>query len=73
MRLDKFLKNAGIIKRRSLAQEVIKGGRVLINGRPAKPSTDVKDGDIIVVNLPKRKVRIKAVGEGGFEILEESR
>ena len=73
LRLDKFLKNTGIIKRRSLAQEVIKGGRVFINGRPAKPSTEVKDGDIIVVNLPKRKVKVKVVGEGGFEILEESR
>ncbi len=73
MRLDKFLKNTGIIKRRTLAQEVIKGGRVFINGRPAKPSTDVKDGDIIIIDLPRRKVKVKVVGEGGFEILEENR
>jgi len=73
LRIDKFLKNVGVIKRRTLVQEIIKGGKVLVNGRFAKPSTNVKDGDIIVVNLPKRKIRIKVVGEGGFEILEEVR
>ena len=73
MRLDKFLKNTGIIKRRVTAQEIIKGGKVHINGRPAKPSTVVKDGDIVILNLPKRKIKIKVIGEGGYEILEEIR
>ena len=49
MRLDKFLKVSRIIKRRTVANEACDGGRVSINGRVAKASTDVKVGDIIEI------------------------
>ena len=47
MRLDKYLKVSRIIKRRTVAKEACEGGRVAINDKVAKPSTDVKEGDII--------------------------
>lgn len=52
MRLDKFLKGPGIFKRRTLAQKVIEAGYVRVDGRIAKPSTEVKQGDIIEIDTP---------------------
>jgi len=51
MRLDKFLKVSRIIKRRTVANEACSAGRVTINDKVAKPSTDVKEGDIISIRL----------------------
>jgi len=42
MRLDKFLKVSRLIKRRTVANEACGGGRVSVNGKPAKPGADVK-------------------------------
>lgn len=49
MRLDKYLKVSRIIKRRTIAKEACEGGRVNINGKAAKPSSEVKEGDIIEI------------------------
>lgn len=46
MRLDKFLKVSRIIKRRTVANEACDAGRVLINDKPAKASTNVAHPDI---------------------------
>ena len=46
MRLDKYLKVSRIIKRRTVAKEAGEGGRVSINGKTAKPSAEVKEGDV---------------------------
>ena len=46
MRLDKFLKVSRLIKRRTVANEACDAGRVLVNDKPAKASTNVKVGDI---------------------------
>lgn len=51
MRLDKYLKVSRIIKRRTISKELVSLDRALINGRVAKPSTQVKVGDILVLNL----------------------
>ena len=51
MRLDKYLKVSRIIKRRTVANETCTGGRVLVNGKTAKPGTDVKAGDIISIRF----------------------
>ncbi len=59
MRIDLFLKKVLIIKRRTLAQELIKSGRVFLNGQMAKPGKDVKEGDVIIFPLRKRKLTIK--------------
>ena len=48
MRLDKYLKVSRLIKRRTVANEACDAGRVLVNGRPAKASVAVKEGDQIV-------------------------
>jgi len=45
MRLDKFLKYSGLIKRREVAKRVCEGGLAELNGRTAKPSTKVSAGD----------------------------
>ncbi|HBN08059.1 MAG TPA: RNA-binding protein [Cyanobacteria bacterium UBA8530] len=51
MRLDKWLKLSRVIKRRTVANEVCDQGRVEINGRPAKASTEVKAGDRLVIRF----------------------
>ncbi len=51
MRLDKYLKVSRIIKRRTLANEACEQGRVLLNGKVAKPAADVDVGDVIEVRL----------------------
>ena len=50
MRVDKFLNSVNIVKRRSIADEMCKEGVVFVNGKKAKPSKDVKVGDIIEIH-----------------------
>lgn len=54
MRLDKFLKVSRIIKRRTVANEACSQGRVQINGKVAKPSSEVKAGDVIGIQFGDR-------------------
>ena len=61
MRLDKFLKVSRLIKRRTLAKEVSESERVLINGKIAKPSKDLKIGDIITIEFGMKMVSIKVI------------
>ncbi len=51
MRIDKFLKVARVIKRRTVANEAADGGRISVNGRVVKPSYEVKIGDIIEIQF----------------------
>ena len=51
MRIDKFLKTSRIIKRRTVANEACASGRVSINERISKPSSEVKPGDIISIRF----------------------
>jgi len=50
LRIDKFLNSVNIVKRRSIADEMCKEGVVFINGKKAKPSKDVKVGDVIEIH-----------------------
>lgn len=59
MRLDKFLKNARIIKRRTVANEACDAGRIVINGKPAKASYEVKVGDILETTLGGKPIKVK--------------
>ncbi len=61
MRLDKFLKVARVIKRRTLAKEICDRGQVQVNGRAAKAGTEIKPGDIISVNFGSRKITLEVV------------
>ncbi|WP_066871025.1 RNA-binding S4 domain-containing protein [Clostridium mediterraneense] len=61
MRLDKYLKVSRIIKRRTVAKEACEGGRVNINDKVAKPSTKVKDGDIIEILFGNRTLKARII------------
>lgn len=59
MRLDKFLKISRIIKRRSVAKEIADQGRVFINNKVAKSSSNVSVGDQLVINFGNKKLTVK--------------
>ena len=59
MRLDKFLKVSRLIKRRTVANDACDAGRVLINGKVAKASADVKAGDEIEIQFGNKNVRVR--------------
>lgn len=59
MRLDKYLKVSRIIKRRTVAKEAGEGGRVTINGKVAKPSSEVKEGDVLEIRFGDKLARYK--------------
>lgn len=61
MRLDKFLKVSRIIKRRTIANEACDAGRVLVNGKPAKASLNVKVGDIIEIAFGTKTVKVRVL------------
>ena len=65
MRLDKYLKVSRIIKRRTVANEAASAGRVSINGRQAKPGSEVKVGDELDILLGGRHMvfRVESVQE----------
>ena len=65
MRLDKFLKVSRIIKRRTVANEACDAGRVIVNGKIARASYDVKVGDIIEISFGARdfKAEVLTVAE----------
>ena len=59
MRLDKFLKTARILKRREAAKELALQGRVWVNDRIAKPSTEIEIGDVIRLRFGYRILEVK--------------
>ena len=59
MSLDKFLKVSRLIKRRTVANEACDAGRVMVNGRPAKASTNVKVGDEIEILFGQKSVKVR--------------
>ena len=61
MRLDKYLKVSRLIKRRTVANEACDAGRVLINDKVAKASTNVSVGDIIEIGFGTRSVRVEVL------------
>lgn len=61
MRLDKYLKVSRLIKRRTVANEACDGGRVTINGTPAKASREVKPGDVIEIRFGERVTTVEVI------------
>ncbi|WP_297633807.1 RNA-binding S4 domain-containing protein [uncultured Clostridium sp.] len=61
MRLDKYLKVSRIIKRRTVAKEACEGERVTINGKLAKSSTTVNEGDIIEIAFANRSLKAEII------------
>ncbi len=62
MRLDKFLKVARVIKRRTVANEAADSGRISVNGKVVKPSYEVKVGDVVEIKFGDKTSK--------FEILQ---
>ena len=65
MRLDKYLKNSRLIKRRTIANEACDAGKVTVNGKVARASYDVKENDINEIQMGAKpiKVRVLVVSE----------
>lgn len=61
MRLDKYLKVSRLIKRRTLAKEVAEKERILVNDKAAKPSKELKIGDLITISFGNKDVTVKVV------------
>lgn len=61
MRIDKFLKNSRIIKRRTVAKEACEKGMVKINDKLAKPSDIVKEDDILEIIYPNKVLKVKVM------------
>lgn len=61
MRLDKYLKVTRLIKRRTIANEACDAERVIVNGKAARASYEVKVGDIIEIQLGQRPVKVKVL------------
>ena len=82
MRLDKFLKVSRLIKRRTVANDACDGDRIIVNGKTAKASYNVKPGDIITVTFGSKSVSVrvleikdttkKSEASGMYEIVSES-
>ncbi len=66
MRLDKYLKVTRLIKRRTIANEACDAGRVSVNGKVARASYDVKENDVIEINLGSKPLKIKVLKVSEF-------
>ena len=77
MRLDKYLKVARIIKRRTVANEACDAAHVPVNGKPAKASYEVREGDVLEITFGARTLRVRVldvretVGKAGATSLYE--
>lgn len=61
MRLDKFLKVSRIIKRRTIANEACSSSHVSVNGKVAKPSLDLKVGDIVEISFGNKPLKFEVL------------
>ena len=61
MRIDKYLKVARIIKRRTVANEACDTEHVSVNGKRVKASYDVKENDVIEITMGQRTIKIRVV------------
>lgn len=82
MRIDKYLKTARILKRRQVAKELGDNGRLVVNGRVAKSSTEVNIDDIIEIHFGHRVLKVKVldvrsvvrkIDDPVYEVIEEIR
>lgn len=61
MRLDKYLKISRLIKRRTIANSACDAGKIIVNGKTARASYDVKIGDILEISLGARIFKVKVI------------
>ncbi len=72
MRLDKFLKVSRLIKRRTIANEACDAGRVLVNGKAARASYEVKEGDVLEIQLGQNPLRARVTRVTEFARKEDA-
>lgn len=72
MRLDKYLKVSRIIKRRTVANEACDAGRVLVNGKAARASYDVKVGDVLEIVLGAHPIKAEVLSINEYAKKEEA-
>ena len=73
MRLDNFISDLGIIKRRTIAKELADGGHIKVNGNRAKPGLQVKENDLIEIT-GKRLIKLKVMAiPSGKSVAREDR
>lgn len=72
MRIDKYLKVARLTKRRETARALADAGLVKINGKAAKPSAEVKEGDEVALEMGRRFVKIKVMAIKPYANKEEA-
>lgn len=72
MRLDKYLKISRVIKRRTLAKDIIDIGLVKINNKKAKPSSEVKEHDVLELTLGERILLIEVLSLASFSSKEKA-
>ena len=70
MRLDKYLKVSRLIKRRTVANDACDAGRVTVNGKAAKASTDVKVGDRIDIAVEVTQILESTKKEDAKEMFQ---
>ncbi len=83
MRLDKYLKTARIIKRRTIAKGISDLGFVKINDKVAKPSSNVESGDIVELSLGEKRITLRIIStvfttkkedaKSSYEIIKEEK
>ena len=61
MRIDKFLKISRILKRRTVAREAADAGKILINGKEAKPASRVKEGDVVELQFSSGVLKFRVL------------
>ena len=61
MRIDKFLKVSRILKRRTVAGEASKAGKVSVNGKEVKPAYNLKVGDVVELGFAAGTLRFRVL------------
>lgn len=72
MRLDKYLKVSRLIKRRTVANEACDAEKVSVNGKPARASYNVKEGDIIEINIGAKPLKVRVLDVKEFTKKEDA-
>ena len=72
MRLDKYLKVTRLIKRRTVANEACDAGRMLVNGKVARASYEVKENDLISIQMGTRPIKVRVLKVSEYATKEDA-
>ncbi len=72
IRLDKYLKVTRLIKRRTVANEACDAGRILVNGKVARASYEVKENDLISIQMGTRPIKVRVLKVSEYATKEDA-